>query len=116
MESEGVLGADQPVDEPVDDRVDDAADQVTVPAQPQHRSAASDTNGSRERVHPIFLDPPDHDHVRRLMGRWGMLADLSFSDLLMYRRAEGGGFVVVGAGTTPAPPTHILRRRGRACA
>ena len=114
MESEGVLGADQPVDEPVDERVDDAADQVTVPAQPQHRSAASDTNGSRERVHPIFLDPPDHDHVRRLMGRWGMLADLSFSDLLMYRRAEGGGFVVVGqVRATTAQTLYVDDRVGQ---
>ncbi|MEO6121128.1 MAG: histidine kinase N-terminal domain-containing protein [Acidimicrobiales bacterium] len=39
-------------------------------------------------------------HLQRLMAVWGMLADLSFSDLLLFvpqgDRAEGGSFLVAG--------------------
>lgn len=70
---------------------------------------------SMPRVEPIFLDPADHHHIRRLMALWGMLADLSFSDLLMYRPARhGGGFVVVGqARATTAQTLYVDDRVGQ---
>jgi two-component sensor histidine kinase len=38
------------------------------------------------------------EHLQRLVGTWGILSDLSFSDLLLFVPAAGGagGFVVVG--------------------
>ncbi|MGH9129036.1 MAG: histidine kinase N-terminal domain-containing protein [Acidimicrobiales bacterium] len=42
------------------------------------------------------LGPRDRDHLQGLMAWWGMLADLSFSDLLLLTAARGGGFVVLG--------------------
>lgn len=66
------------------------------------------------RPEPIFLDPADHHHIRRLMALWGMLADLSFSDLLMYRPARIGGFVVVGqARATTAQTLYVDDRVGQ---
>lgn len=41
---------------------------------------------------------PVVEHLQRLVGTWGILSDLSFSDLLLFVPAAGsaGGFVVVG--------------------
>lgn len=63
------------------------------------------------RYEAKYLEPDDHDHVRRLMARWGMLADLSFSDLLMYRRAPESGFVVAGHVRATTSPTLYIEDR-----
>ncbi|MHB1487414.1 MAG: sensor histidine kinase [Acidimicrobiales bacterium] len=45
------------------------------------------------------LDDVDLNHLQRLMGSWGMLADLSFSDLLLLvptSEGHGSRFVVLG--------------------
>lgn len=42
------------------------------------------------------LLPDDRGHLQGLMAWWGMLADLSFSDLLLVTPARKGGFVVLG--------------------
>ena len=39
---------------------------------------------------------PTLDHLQRLVGSWGMLSDLSFSDLLLFAPTTEGSFVVVG--------------------
>src|SRR2546423_455940 len=36
------------------------------------------------------LDGPELGHLQRLMGSWGMLADLCFSDLLLFVPVTGG--------------------------
>lgn len=43
----------------------------------------------------VSLDGGRH-HLERLMGSWGILADFSFSDLLLYLPAREGGFEIVG--------------------
>ncbi len=42
------------------------------------------------------LGPEDRDHLQGLMAWWGMLADLSFSDLALLTATRKGGFVVLG--------------------
>lgn len=46
------------------------------------------------------LDSPERTHLRRLVGSWGPMADLSFSDLILFGRAEpavsGAELVVLG--------------------
>src|SRR3954453_6136346 len=45
------------------------------------------------------LDGPGLDHLQRLMGSWGMLADLCFADLLLFvpvSGGEGSRFIVLG--------------------
>src|SRR5918911_884503 len=45
------------------------------------------------------LDGPALGHLQRLMGSWGMLADLCFSDLLLFvpvTAGEGSRFIVLG--------------------
>ena len=46
------------------------------------------------------LSPAEVAHLQRLVAEWGLLADLSFADLLLFLR-DGDGFVVV-AQTRPA--------------
>jgi two-component sensor histidine kinase len=41
------------------------------------------------------LDPAQTAHLNRLVSEWGMLADFSFSDLLLYVRGPDGTWVVV---------------------
>src|SRR3954466_12743355 len=50
------------------------------------------------RMHPR-LDGPELGHLQRLMGSWGMLADLCFADLLLFVPVAGGEgtrFIVLG--------------------
>ena len=42
------------------------------------------------------LDRADIGHLQRLVGSWGMLADFSFSDLLLYARTNDERWVIVG--------------------
>ncbi|MEO6651869.1 MAG: histidine kinase N-terminal domain-containing protein [Ilumatobacteraceae bacterium] len=42
------------------------------------------------------LDAEQTAHLNRLVSEWGMLADFSFSDLLLYVREPEGGWIVVG--------------------
>src|SRR3954469_16618764 len=45
------------------------------------------------------LDGPELGHLQRLMGSWGMLADLCFADLLLFvpvAGGEGSRFIVLG--------------------
>jgi two-component sensor histidine kinase len=42
------------------------------------------------------LDRDDLAHLQRLMGEWGMLADFSFSDLLLYVPSIDGRWLVLG--------------------
>ncbi len=42
------------------------------------------------------LDPAQTAHLNRLVSEWGMLADFSFSDLLLYVKSASGRWVVVG--------------------
>jgi two-component sensor histidine kinase len=42
------------------------------------------------------LDGEDLTHLQGLMAWWGMLADLSFADLLLLAPAREGGFVILG--------------------
>ncbi len=56
---------------------------------------ASFTEMARERT---LLDEPDIRHLRRLVRSWGLLADLSFSDLLLFvpTSDDDGSFTVLG--------------------
>lgn len=74
------------------------------------------------------LDERAVDHLQRLVGAWALLADLSFSDLLVYAPcndavetpadgaarppseapADGAAPTVVGEGRTPAPPAGFI--------
>jgi two-component sensor histidine kinase len=50
------------------------------------------------RIHTT-IDGPALDHLQRLVGSWGMLSDLCFSDLLLFAPVAGGNnnrFVVLG--------------------
>ena len=51
----------------------------------------------RARTH-CTLDPEEIGHLQRLVRNWGLLADISFSDLLLMARVrtEPAGFVVLG--------------------
>jgi len=46
------------------------------------------------------LSPAETDHLQRLLGTWGLLADLSFSDLMLFGRdrkaSDKGAMVVLG--------------------
>ena len=42
------------------------------------------------------LDVAESAHLNRLVSEWGMLADFSFSDLLLYVRNAAGVWIVVG--------------------
>jgi two-component sensor histidine kinase len=42
------------------------------------------------------LTPPDVEVLHRLLGEWQLLADLAFSDLLLFAPARDGGFVILG--------------------
>ncbi len=42
------------------------------------------------------LTPAGRAHLRRLTGAWGILADLSFADLLLFGERSDGEFVVAG--------------------
>ncbi len=42
------------------------------------------------------LDPAQTAHLNRLVSEWGMLADFSFSDLLLYVRNDEGSWVTIG--------------------
>jgi two-component system, sensor histidine kinase PdtaS len=42
------------------------------------------------------LNGADIDHLQRLVGEWGMLADLCFADLLLYAETREHSWVVVG--------------------
>jgi two-component sensor histidine kinase len=48
---------------------------------------------ARQHTH---LDRADIAHLQRLVGGWGMLADFSFSDLLLYARTNDERWVIVG--------------------
>ncbi|HMK63981.1 MAG TPA: histidine kinase N-terminal domain-containing protein [Acidimicrobiales bacterium] len=58
-----------------------------------------------------FLDAAELDHLQRLMVSWGVLADLSFSDLLLLAPAEraGPGKLVVLGQTRPTTGATLLR-------
>ncbi|HMK98907.1 MAG TPA: histidine kinase N-terminal domain-containing protein [Acidimicrobiales bacterium] len=58
-----------------------------------------------------FLDPAELDHLQRLMVSWGVLADLSFSDLLLLApaRREGPDKLVVMGQTRPTTGATLLR-------
>ena len=55
------------------------------------------------------LTDPVVDHLLRLTASWSLLADLSFSDMLLMARVDGpdsgdGGFVVLGSAKGWAGP------------
>ena len=52
------------------------------------------TLGEIARQHTA-LNRDDIDHLQRLVGEWGLLADLSFADLLLYVPAADGTWYVV---------------------
>jgi two-component sensor histidine kinase len=57
------------------------------------------------------LDAPSLDHVQRLLGSWGVLSDLSFSDLLLVapvRDTNGAQLIVLGQ-IRPTTWTTLLR-------
>jgi two-component system, sensor histidine kinase PdtaS len=59
---------------------------------------------------------PVVEHLQRLVGAWGILSDLSFSDLLLFVPATGdqGGFVVVGqVRPTTSQTLHLEDLLGR---
>ncbi len=47
------------------------------------------------RLH-TSLDRADVAHLQRLVGEWGLLADLCFADLLLYVKAHDGRWLVLG--------------------
>ncbi|MGA1157277.1 MAG: histidine kinase N-terminal domain-containing protein, partial [Ilumatobacteraceae bacterium] len=47
------------------------------------------------------LPREDAAHLQQLIGEWGMLADLSFADLVLYLRDRNGNWIV-GAQVRPA--------------
>ena len=51
------------------------------------------------------LDRDDIDHLYRLLGDWGMLADLSFADLLLYVPGPDGRFMVLAQVRPVTGPT-----------
>src|SRR5581483_11876375 len=59
---------------------------------------------------------PVVEHLQRLVGTWGILSDLSFSDMLLFAPAAGGqgGFVVVGqVRPTTSQTLHLEDLLGR---
>lgn len=67
---------------------------MTTAATPRSEMAAK----PRSEV-AAQLAPDDMAHLRRLMGSWGMLADMSFADLLLFVPVGAGGgraFAVLG--------------------
>ncbi len=52
------------------------------------------TLGELTRQH-TDLNRDEIDHLQRLIGEWGLLADLSFADLLLYVPATDGTWYVV---------------------
>ena len=64
------------------------------------------------------LSPEQVDHLQRLLATWSLLADLCFSDLLLFGRldpsdrVEGDSFVVLGQiRPTTNQTAHVERRR-----
>jgi two-component sensor histidine kinase len=57
------------------------------------------------------LDVESFTHVQRLLGTWGILADLSFSDLLVLAevRGSGGSHMVVLGQVRPSTAATVLR-------
>lgn len=51
------------------------------------------------------LDRDDLDHLQRLVGEWGMLADFCFADLLLYAPARDGRFLVLAQVRPVTGPT-----------
>ena len=51
------------------------------------------------------LDRDDLDHLQRLVGEWGMLADVCFGDLLLYTPTRDGRFVVLAQVRPVTGPT-----------
>ena len=51
------------------------------------------------------LDRDDLDHLRRLVGEWGMLADFCFADLLLYTPSRDGRYVVLAQVRPVTGPT-----------
>src|SRR6266496_4371429 len=54
------------------------------------------------------LDDAQVSHVQRLVGEWQLLADLSFSDLLLWVPAEDGSFLCVAQCRPTTGPTSYL--------
>ncbi|HTT87173.1 MAG TPA: histidine kinase N-terminal domain-containing protein, partial [Acidimicrobiales bacterium] len=57
------------------------------------------------------LDDAGYDHLQRLLGSWGVLSDLSFSDLLLFvpaRGSEGRRLLVLGQ-IRPTTSVTLLR-------
>jgi two-component sensor histidine kinase len=54
------------------------------------------------------LDRDDQNHLSRLVGDWGMLADLCFADLLLYAPADDGRWVVLAQVRPATGPTLYL--------
>jgi len=48
------------------------------------------------------LSPAERRHLRALVGEWGMLADLCFSDLVLYLPLDGGESFVIAGHVRPA--------------
>jgi two-component sensor histidine kinase len=51
------------------------------------------------------LDRDDLDHLQRLVGEWGMLADFCFADLLLYTPSRDGRFLVLAQVRPVTGPT-----------
>lgn len=51
------------------------------------------------------LDRDDLDHLQRLVGEWGMLADFCFADLLLYAPSRDGRFLVLAQVRPVTGPT-----------
>ena len=51
------------------------------------------------------LERDDLDHLQRLVGEWGMLADFCFADLLLYTATRDGRFVVLAQVRPVTGPT-----------
>lgn len=65
------------------------------------------TLGELTRQH-TSLDRDEVDHLQRLIGEWGLLADLSFADLLLYLPDHDGRWVIM-AHVRPATGQTIYK-------
>ena len=54
------------------------------------------------------LDRDDLNHLYRLVGDWGMLADFCFADLLLYASTDDGRWIVLAQVRPSTGPTLYL--------
>ena len=54
------------------------------------------------------LERGDVDHLQRLVGEWGMLADFCFADLLLYAQTRDDAWLVIGQVRPATAQTHYI--------